>query len=249
MSDFLSLVTACHMICSQQPPYACKKPLLGHPDTHDLNSAGIVRDGWNGFNMLHESASTVAALDIGFVPFPQDYPEAKFVYNLGADDYDAEEIPESAFVVYQGHHGERGALRADVILPGAAYTEKAGTFVNFEGRPQQTRAAISAPADAREDWKIVRAVSEVAGPMLPYDSLDDVHERMASVSPTFKTSLLNKAQQGCTWLNGEYSKTLKGTIAGDALHTSVKEHFMTDVVSRASQTMARVVKARAEAGT
>lgn len=207
----------------------------------------MVKDGWNGFNMLHECASSVAALDMGFVPFPQEYPEAKFVYNLGADDYDAAEIPDSAFVLYQGHHGDRGATRADVILPGAAYTEKAGTFVNFEGRPQRTRAAISAPADAREDWKIVRAVSEVAGPMLPYDNLDDVHERMAAVSPTFKRTLLNKTQHNCVWLNGEYSKTLKGTVGVGTLESSVKEHFMTDVVSRASQTMARVVKARAEA--
>lgn len=213
-----------------------------------VQRAGVVKNGWNGFNMLHECASSVAALDMGFVPFPQDYPEAKFVYSLGADDYHPSEIPDTAFVVYQGHHGDRGASRADVILPGAAYTEKAGTFVNFEGRSQQTRAAISAPADAREDWKIVRAVSEVAGPMLPYDSLDDVHERMAAVSPTFKKSMRNKTQEGCVWLNGEYSKTLKGTVGDGALASSVTEHFMTDAVSRASQTMARVVRARAEAG-
>jgi NADH dehydrogenase (ubiquinone) Fe-S protein 1 len=199
--------------------------------------------------MLHECASAVAALDMGFLPFPSNGTQSiKFVYNLGADDYSDVDIPSDAFVVYQGHHGDRGAARADVVLPGAAYTEKAGTYVNFEGRMQQTRAAVSAPGDARDDWKIVRAVSEVAGAMLPYDDISDVQARLASVSPTFLPALRNKTQQGCLWLNGEYSKTLKGTVGSEPLMTSIKQHFMTDVISRASPTMARVVKARAAEG-
>lgn len=142
----------------------------------------MVRDGWNGFNVLHDTASTVAALDMGFVPFPGSTPsDAKYVYNLCSDDYADADIPADAFVVYQGHHGDKGAARADVVLPGAAYTEKLGTYVNFEGRMQQTRAAISAPGDSRDDWKIVRAVSEMLGVTLPYDTIEAVQGRLAEV--------------------------------------------------------------------
>ena len=198
--------------------------------------------------MLHECASAVAALDLGFVPSGDTSRPADFVYNLAADDYDDEEIPSSAFVVYQGHHGDKGAARADVVLPGAAYTEKQGTYVNFEGRVQQTKAAISAPADARDDWKIVRAVSEVMGTSLPYDDVQDVNDRMCAISPTFKPTYRNKPHVGAVWLNGEYSKTLKGQVNGEPLQTSVAMHYMTDVISRASPTMARVVRARTEEG-
>lgn len=123
----------------------------------------MVRPDWNGYNVLHESASRVAALDIGFQPSAsaRSAGPAKFVYLLGADDYAEAEVPAGAFVVYQGHHGDKGATRADVVLPGAAYTEKSGLYVNFEGRVQQTRAAVPMVGDAREDWKIVRALSEV----------------------------------------------------------------------------------------
>ncbi len=128
-----------------------------------VEKAGVVRPDWNGFNVIHESASRVAALDLGFQPSAaaRAAPPAKFVYLLGADDYADAEVPSTAFVVYQGHHGDKGASRADVVLPGAAYTEKSGLYVNFEGRVQQTRAAVPVLGDAREDWKIVRALSEV----------------------------------------------------------------------------------------
>ena len=212
--------------------------------------AGVVRPDWNGFNMLQESASAVAALDMGFVPGPAAAaaPPPKFVYNLGADDYDDAEIPAGAFVVYQGHHGDKGAARADVVLPGAAFTEKAGTYVNFEGRMQQTKTAISAPGDAREDWKIVRAVSEVLGATLPFDDVGDVQQRLEAVSPTFARAHINRPHEGVVWLNGEYSKTLKGSVGSAPLRTSVTSHYMTDAISRASPTMARVVRARTEEG-
>lgn len=145
--------------------------------------------------MLHDTASTVAALDMGFVPFPGSTPSApKFVYNLSADDYADSDIPAGAFVLYQGHHGDKGAARADVVLPGAAYTEKLGTYVNFEGRMQQTRAAISAPGDARDDWKIVRAVSEMLGITLPYDTVEAVQQRLAEVRCC-------EPSRSCLWLS------------------------------------------------
>lgn len=204
--------------------------------------------------MLHESASAVAALDLGFMPAAPrpggaSAPPPRFVYLLGADDFDDADVPPGAFVVYQGHHGDRGAARADVVLPGAAYTEKAGTYVNFEGRVQQTRAAIPPPGDARDDWKIVRAVSEAVQKPLPYDSASDVAARLADVSPTFAPALLHRVPAGRLWLNGEYSKTLGGKAAAgsEPLRYAIGEHFMTDAISRASPTMARVVRARADA--
>jgi NADH dehydrogenase (ubiquinone) Fe-S protein 1 len=199
--------------------------------------------------MLQECASSVAALDMGFVPGPGSAArDPSFVYLLGADDYNDSAVPEDAFVVYQGHHGDKGAARANVILPGAAYTEKAGTYVNFEGRVQQTRAAISTPGDAREDWKIIRALSEIVGSRLPCDSLEKVQERLEMVSPTFATFRLNRLHTGVFWLNGEYSKTLGGKVGAEPLTTSVKLHYMSDAISRASPTMARVVRARQESG-
>ena len=138
---------------------------------------GMVRDGWNGFNVLHRAAARVGGLDIGFVPGPggRDVDgildgaakgEIDVVYLLGADEIDMARLGkpgEGAFVIYQGHHGDAGAHRADVILPGAAYTEKNGLYVNTEGRPQRGFRAVFPPGEAREDWKILRALSEALG--------------------------------------------------------------------------------------
>ncbi len=124
--------------------------VLARPDRDALLSsvhalvekANVTREGWNGYNVMHDAAARVAALDIGFLQSAQaraSTDKPKFVYLLGSDDFDAADIPEDAFVVYQGSHGDRGAMRADVVLPGAAYTEKAGTYVNMEGRVQATK--------------------------------------------------------------------------------------------------------------
>ena len=135
-------------------------------------AAGVVKDGWNGFNVLHTAASRVGGLDLGLVPGDGglDAPSmAKagaldVLFNLGADEIDVE---PGAFVVYIGTHGDRGAHRADVILPGAAYTEKTGIYVNTEGRPQFAERAVFPPGDAREDWSILRALSEPLGAQAP----------------------------------------------------------------------------------
>jgi NADH dehydrogenase (ubiquinone) Fe-S protein 1 len=95
------------------------------------------------------------------------------------------DLDKDAFVIYQGHHGDKGAEMADVILPGSAYTEKNGTYINTEGRAQLARVAVSAPVNAREDWKIIRALSEIYGNGLPYNDLNGVRERLAQISPTF----------------------------------------------------------------
>lgn len=104
--------------------------------------------------------------------------ESKLVYMLGADEFDSSTLPQDAFIVYQGHHGDKGAQYADVILPGCAYTEKSATYANTEGRAQLTSAAVNAPGMAREDWTILRALGEIAGIPLPYESVNEVRARM-----------------------------------------------------------------------
>ena len=127
--------------------------------------------GWNGFNVLHDAGGTVAALDLGFVPStaaasdPDVASAPELVFSLAAEDFDA---PANAFVVYQGHHGDEGAAKASVVLPGAAYTEKYGTYVNTEGRAQRAMPAVAPQGQAREDWKILRALSECVGAPLPH---------------------------------------------------------------------------------
>lgn len=140
-------------------------------------------------SVLHDSAAAVGALDVGFVPTgpaagkgPAD-SKPEVVLLLGADDYSKEDVPPGAKVIYVGSHGERGASRADVVLPGGAYTEKYATWVNTEGRPQRSQAAVALPGNARADWEVLRALSEVAGVQLPYDSLAEVRQRMFDVAP------------------------------------------------------------------
>jgi len=149
---------------------------------------GAVKAGWNGFSVLHHAASRVGGLDIGFVPGEGGLVAAKIaaagaldvVFLLGADEI---EVAPGAFVIYLGTHGDRGAHRADVILPGAAYTEKSGIYVNTEGRVQMAARAGFPPGQAREDWAILRALSDVVGRKLPYDSLGALRAALFAAHP------------------------------------------------------------------
>ncbi len=195
-------------------------------------------------SVLHDCASAVGALDAGFVPgkSARDNPpsKAKVVYLLNADDYVDSLVDDGAFVIYQGHHGDKGAARADVVLPAAAYTEKYATYVNTEGRAQTTKNAVSTLADSRVDWEIVRALSEVCGATLPVENLEAVRARMAEVAPSLarRNELCGTSLDvGGDWWSG-YAKG-----AGDSPISSwVDEFYMTDVISRASKVMARCVK-------
>src|SRR4029077_18486587 len=151
-------------------------------------SGGLVREDWNGFNVLHRAAARVGGLDLGFVPGAggRDVKgiiaacqsgDIEVLYLLGADEIDTI-VLGAAFVHYQGHHGDRGARRANVVLPGAAYTEKDGTYINTEGRVQLARRAVFPPGEAREDWKIVRALSGAIGRSLPFDTLRELRRQM-----------------------------------------------------------------------
>jgi NADH-quinone oxidoreductase subunit G len=144
--------------------------------------------GWNGYSVLHTAASRVGALDVGFVPATDGRSAQEMaapgaldvVFLLGADEM---EIAPGAFVVYVGAHGDRGAHRADVILPGAAYPEKSGIYVNTEGRVQMAARASFPPGEAREDWAILRALSDVLGRKLPYDSLAQLRQTLFKAHP------------------------------------------------------------------
>eukprot|EP00891_Asterochloris_glomerata_P004426 jgi/Astpho2/4426/Aster-00042 len=216
---------------------------------HELvEKAEVVRPGWNGYNIMHDSAARVAALDIGFLPSvsASQAPPAKVVLLLGSDDYREEDIPQGAFVIYMGSHGDRGAARADVILPAAAYTEKAVTYVNMEGRVQRTKEAVPMPGDAREDWKILRAISEVVEKPLPYDTVRQVRQRLAEVAPHF--ARFDHVEQPL-WLNGEYFKAFaervfKGKADNAPFKSSIENFYQTDAISRSSQVMAKCVIAR-----
>jgi NADH-quinone oxidoreductase subunit G len=204
-------------------------------------TTGMLSEGWNGFNVLHQAAARVGGLDLGFLPAAggrdtagildgAEKGEIELVYLLGADEIDTGRLGR-AFVVYQGHHGDAGAHRADVILPGAAYTEKDATYVNTEGRAQHTQRAVFPPGEAKEDWKILRALSELAGQTLPYDSLAQVRQRLAAVNPTFGAigHILPAAWQPFG---------ADGTPAERPLATTIENYYMTDPIGRASKTMA-----------
>ncbi len=204
--------------------------------------SGLVREGWNGFNVLHAAASRVGGLDLGFVPAAggRDVAgildgagkgEIDVVYLLGADEIDMTRLGR-AFVIYQGHHGDRGAHRADVVLPGAAYTEKDATYVNTEGRPQRTRLAAFPPGDAREDWTILRALSQALRHTLPFDTLEQLRGRMAEARPVFAgVDAIGAAPWGAF---GE-----DGPVDSAPFAYPIENYYMTDPVSRCSETMAR----------
>ncbi len=213
-------------------------------------SCNMVREDWNGFNVLHTAASRVGGLDIGFVPGPGgrdrdailagcESGAVEAVYLLGADEIDMTRLGR-AFVIYQGHHGDAGAHRADVVLPGAAYTEKDGIYVNTEGRLQAARRATFPPGDAREDWKILRALSDALGRKLPYDSLSQLRHHLIQAYPDFVAiDTIVKANWGTFGSDGPIEPT-------PFVHP-ISDFYLTDPIGRASPTMAKCSEVYREA--
>ncbi|NVK18156.1 MAG: NADH-quinone oxidoreductase subunit G [Methylocystaceae bacterium] len=203
---------------------------------------GLISGEWNGFNVLHTAAARVGGLELGFVPgdCAMDTAaitegKADVVYLLGADEIDTSKLANS-FVIYQGHNGDAGAQCADVILPGAAYTEKDGIYVNTEGRMQYGSKAVFAPGEAKEDWTILRALSEVIGKTLPFDSLEQLRAQLAEVSPTFANP---DDIQKASW--DDFG--VKGDLDATAITSPISNYYMTDPVSRVSKTMAECTEA------
>ena len=194
----------------------------------------LVRDGWNGFNVLHFAAARMGGLMLGYAyeggikALAAKAP--KLAFFLGADEVDYSLFAKT-FKVYVGHHGDQGARHADVILPGAAYSEKSGTYVNLEGRVQRGERAVFPPGDAREDWAIFRALSDVLGKRLPFDSLDALRAEMAKAAPALGVEGL--ANYG--WSEPKLSATVSGKIAD----YPVKDFYLTNAICRASETMQR----------
>ncbi|MBN9510379.1 MAG: NADH-quinone oxidoreductase subunit G [Alphaproteobacteria bacterium] len=205
-------------------------------------AVGALADDWHGFNVLHTAAARVGALDLRFLPGPGGKDVAAMVgggvdllWLLGADEFDAARIPPDVFVVYQGHHGDRGAARADVILPGAAYTEKNATYVNTEGRVQRGFLAVNPPGEAREDWKILRAFSERIGRQLPYDDLGALRARLEQLNAVFgRPDILPRfGASDMTAPAGD-----PAAITDTPLRYAIADYYQTDPISRASPTMA-----------
>ena len=196
---------------------------------HEYN---MVRDDWNGFNVLHLHAGQVAALDVGLTQ-QGDLAAQDFVYLLGVDA----DLPisKNAFVVYQGHHGDKGAARADVILPGAAFTEKDGLYVNTEGRVQMAKRVVAPVGNAKEDWKIIRALSELTGAPLPYDNFYALRQNLFDAVPHFKhIDQCVKAD----W--NDFGKD--GITSAAFLSSPITNFYNTNVITAASKTMADCAK-------
>jgi NADH dehydrogenase (ubiquinone) Fe-S protein 1 len=201
----------------------------------DKNQANFNTAEWQGFNVLQRAASRSGAYEVGFTSPSQKVTDtkAKMVWLLGADEISEKDIPEGAFVVYQGHHGDAGAQLADVVLPGATYTEKNGTYVNTEGRVQLSRAAVTMPGAAREDWKIIRAVSEYFGQALPYDDVEALRDRMEEISPALRRYDTIEPSALTSLAKIQLVDQNKGAKAGgQALENPIKNFYMTDVISR-----------------
>jgi len=202
--------------------------------------AGAVRDDWNGFAVLHTAASEAGALDIGFVPGEGGLTAAQMttfgtldvLFLLGADEVKA---PDGTFVVYVGTHGDRGAHRADVILPGAAYTEKAGLYVNTEGRVQIANRAAFPPGEAREDWAIFRALSETLGRKLPYDSLTQLRQAIFKAVPHL--ARIDEIAPGEV-AGVKALAAIGGSPEKAPFRSPVEDFYLTNPIARASAVMA-----------
>ncbi len=209
---------------------------------------GALSDGWHGFNVLHTAAARVGGLDLGFVPGADGKAAEAMIgggvdllWLLGADGFDTARIVPSTFVVYQGHHGDAGARRADVILPGATYTEKSGTYVNTEGRVQRGFRTVYPPGEAREDWTILRAFSAVIGKTLPFDTIEAVRRRLEEVNPVFgRIGFLPRF--GCADHAGPAGDP--AALSDAPLASTIANYYVTDPISRASPTMVACVEAQ-----
>jgi len=210
------------------------------------DKVGALADDWNGFNVLHTAASRVGGLDLGLVPGEGGHATAEMLglegsapldvlFLMGADEAPVDRLGET-FVIYVGSHGDRGAHRADVILPGAAYTEKSGTWVNTEGRIQMGNRAVFPPGQAREEWSILRALSEVLGVKLHFDSLQELRARLYEADPRFMALDTIPA----TSFDGlkKLASGKAGEVGDAAFESPVKDYFLTNPIARASAVMA-----------
>jgi NADH-quinone oxidoreductase subunit G len=204
------------------------------------DAVGAVKGDWNGFAVLHTAAARVGGLDLGLVPGEGDLDAAAMLtgtdvlFLLGADELDFTK-KTAGFTVYIGTHGDNGAHHADVILPAATYTEKSGTYVNTEGRVQLGSRAAFAPGEAREDWAILRALSDVLGKKLPYDSLTALRAALYAEYPHFAE--IDMISTGDSSAIAAIAKKA-GRMNKSAFASQVKDFYLTNPIARASAVMA-----------
>jgi NADH-quinone oxidoreductase subunit G len=252
--DSLTSLLASAQATSAKPMIVLGQGAIARPDGRQVLAAayelavklGAIRDGWNGFSVLHTAAGRVGALDVCALPGSDGGKstremldaaktgELDILFLAGADEIDTGALG-SSFVVYTGTHGDAGAHRADVILAGAAYVEKQVTFVNTEGRPQMTERASFPPGDAREDWAIYRALSEILGSTLPWNTLDELRAAMYRQAPQLMK--LDQRMEASTAELADLA-TQGGTMSSDAFRSAVRDFYMTNPIARSSRTMA-----------
>ncbi len=210
------------------------------------DQCGVVKAEWNGFNIVHTAASRVAGLDLGFVPVGEALDTSAMLSGglellvlLGADEIDTTGLGKT-FVVYIGSHGDAGAAAADVILPGAAYTEKSGIYTNLEGRVQIAERCVFPKGEAKEDWAILRALSERVGHTLPYDSLEQLRNKLITDYPVFGRIDVKPAMKAFD------IKTVgaKGDVKDKVFTSPVRDFYLTNPIARASLAMAECSAAR-----
>ena len=215
------------------------------------DAADIITDDWNGYSVLHNAAARVGALDLGFLPRENgrdfnailegcENRDIDVVYNLGADEFETRRLA-GAFVIYQGHHGDAGARVADVVLPGAAYTEQSGLYVNTEGRVQLANRACFPPGDAREDWAILRALSDVVGKRLPYDDLQSLRVSLWEETPVLSGLNQIAPSDGTFDIAPANGSTISKTVS---LTSAIDDYYLTNPIARASATMAECSSVR-----
>jgi NADH-quinone oxidoreductase subunit G len=213
-------------------------------------SLGVVRGDWNGFNVLHSAAARVGGLDLGFLPGAGGKSGTQMLKGgldtlllLGVDEV---ALPGAGTLIYIGTHGDAGAHRADVILPGAAYTEKDATWVNTEGRVQYGRRATFPKGEAKEDWAILRALSGVMGKTLPYDSLQQLRARMIAEHPSFgQVDYAPGAADAASFIPAELGE--EGKLSKEPFRSPIADFYLTNPIARASKTMAECSRLRAGA--
>lgn len=271
--DLENLLNGRHKFCSELAKFKRPMILLGADifkrDDSDIVYSNVrrlakkLRSSSNSnrkvLNILHNSAGQVAAMDLGYRSAEKflkpRLADVRLLFLLGADDHPPWLTPgamngAATTVVYVGHQGDAGATMADVVLPSAAYTEKEATFVNTEGRSQRTLPAVTCPGVAREDWKIFRALSEIAGRTLPYERIQELRERMAEIAPHLvrygsvePCGFLNEADLLCENFKNENSTSSKTAIVPSKL--KLTDFYMSNSVTRASRTMAKCVQTAA----
>ena len=208
------------------------------------------REGWNGYNVLHRAASRVAGLDLGLVPGSRGYaawqlPDAiragriKLLWLIGADEFNF--TPKrGCFVMYQGHHGDTGAHRADLILPGAAWCEKTGLYINSEGRVQMAHRALFPPGEAREDWKILYVLARQLGVSLDWTDLTSLRQALYRAHPHFRELAVKpEAMELPPFPEEEAEKASSLSRLDEPFCYPLKAFYRTDPISRHSVTMAK----------